>query len=277
MVNQAMDSRINSAADAPLIELLNADIAMALSPGNVLIEGANWCLEPGEFWVIAGLPESGKSDFLATAAGLQRPARGGLNLFGRDLATASELERVSLRIQLGLVFEMGSRLLHSLTVIENVVLPYQYHRNCSFDEARGRAWEILEALELAPHAGVTPGRLSRNWQQRVGLARALVLSPQALLLDNPLVMLGPTHVRWWLDFLPRLVAGHPLCNNRPMAVVATCDDLHPWLDAARQLAMIRNRRFVPAGGRQNWPAHSEPWMRDLLSVTTALPKHSVSA
>ena len=64
-----------------------------------------------------------------------------------------------------------------------------------------------------------PGRLRRNWRQRVGLARALILRPEVLLLDNPLAGIDPPQIRWWLTFLTDLVNGHPLMNNRKVTLI----------------------------------------------------------
>ena len=63
---------------------------------------------------------------------------------------------------------------------------------------------LLELTELSPWAESRPGALGRNWQKRVGLARALALEPDVLLLDNPLGGLDLRHTQWWLNFLGQL-------------------------------------------------------------------------
>jgi len=87
---------------------------------------------------------------------------------------------------------------------------------------------LLELMELTPLADVTPGNVAANWCQRAALARALVLKPEMLLLDNPLRGLGARHVKWWMNFLEQLWRGHEWLGGKPMTLVATAEDLQPW-------------------------------------------------
>jgi ABC-type transporter Mla maintaining outer membrane lipid asymmetry ATPase subunit MlaF len=104
---------------------------------------------------------------------------------------------------------------------------------------------LLEATGLTLLTTRLPSSLGRNWQQRVGLARALALRPEVLLLDNPLSGLDPRDVAWWLEFLARLSAGHPLLDGRPLTLVVSGDNLRPWKHLARQFGVLRGTRFVP--------------------------------
>src|SRR2546422_994407 len=94
-----------------VIELVDADIVHEEAPATVLLRNVRWRVAEGEFWVIGGDRASGKSSFLATAAGLNRPASGTLRIFGHDLAQASEAEQVDWRRRMGFVYEQGGRLL----------------------------------------------------------------------------------------------------------------------------------------------------------------------
>src|SRR4051812_15592431 len=106
--------------------MLDASIAPPLA-GGIEVEGINWRVMPKDFWIVAGLFGSGKSDFLATAAGLQRPSRGVVKLFGHETFTLKEEILVEHRRRIGLVFSNGGRLFNRLTVAENVALPLRYH------------------------------------------------------------------------------------------------------------------------------------------------------
>jgi len=109
-----------------LIELSNVDVTHQTGHA-VVVRAVSWQIAPGDFWVIGGAPGSGKSSLLATAAGLQAPAGGTLRILGRALAESTEAEQIAWRRSIGFVFANGGRLLHHLTVAENVALPLEYH------------------------------------------------------------------------------------------------------------------------------------------------------
>ena len=125
--------------------------------------------------------------------------------------------------------------------------------------------ELLECTELAPWAESTPGTLGRSWQKRAGLARALALKPEVLLVDNPLAGLDPRHVHWWLGFLDQLSKGHRLMQGRPVTLVVTTADFRPWKGHARQFAVLRNHGFAVLGAWAQLEAASEELVRELLT------------
>src|SRR5438552_1209553 len=110
------------AAHVPALEMCEVNVTSMRDPAQVVLEGVNWSVAAGDFWVVAGLLRSGKSDLLAVASGLTRPARGICRLFGEDLVAGFAQEQLALRLRLGFVFD-GGHLLHHLTLAENIALP----------------------------------------------------------------------------------------------------------------------------------------------------------
>src|SRR5207249_1902390 len=149
------------------------------------------------------------SDFMAMTAGIMPPLRGTHRVFGQELAGAFERDLIQQRLRVGLVFD-GGQWFHHLTIAENIALPLRYHYNCALQDVAGRVQTLLELTGLTSEAETHPGAISRNRQQRVGLARALSLKPEVLLLDNPLSGLDPRDIFFWLDLLDQLSAGHPI-------------------------------------------------------------------
>jgi ABC-type transporter Mla maintaining outer membrane lipid asymmetry ATPase subunit MlaF len=251
----------------PAIEMRGVSVNAMRDASFTVVEDVNWSVAPGEFWVIAGQEHSGKSDLLMLAAGLMTPGAGSYKLFGNDTKEFGESELAE-RLRVGFVFQ-GGHLLNRLTVAENITLPLQYGQNLSSEPAARAARALLELLELGPLADVTPANVAPNWRQRAALARALILKPEVLLLDNPLAGLGARHSQWWLRFLDQLAQGHEYFGGQPMTLVATSDDLRPWQNARRKFALLRDKKFISLGTWNEVEAAGDPVVKELLAIQLA--------
>ena len=254
-----------AASTVPALEMIDVTIGSSKDTEQTVLENVNWSVAAGDFWAIGGLQASGKSDFIATAAGIMRPVRGTHRVFGEEPSAGFEEEQLRTRLLLGLVFD-GGRLFNHLTLAENIALPIRYHQKLNLEEALAKTEALLELIELTDRATTTPGNLGRNWQQRVGLARALALKPRILLLDNPLTGLDPRDVSWWLDLLDKLSAGHPIVDSQPMTLAATSDDLRPWKSRARQFALLKGKSFVTLNEPDLAVRPDDAWLHTLLGV-----------
>lgn len=234
--------------DEPLIQLTQADL-VPTPAGDISLRGVSWSVRRGDWWVLAGPPNCGKSSLLM-AMGVMHPlAAGELRLFGQAISTTMGDELAALRRGVGLLFEGGGHLFEHATVLENVSLPVRYHHNLDLEDAEERVRPLLEACGLGTVTGQVTRHLSRAQRRRVTLARALVLQPEVLLIDNPVAGLDPGQVRWWRGFLSQLNAGHPAMENRAVTLVLATDDLRPWLPLAQQFAVVRERTLTAVGDR----------------------------
>jgi ABC-type transporter Mla maintaining outer membrane lipid asymmetry ATPase subunit MlaF len=248
--------------DRPVIRMESVTVGSLQDPSVTVAEEINWLVQPGDYWVIAGLQGAGKTDFLMMTGGVMAPLCGRYWLFEEEMPIFDEA-RLKERLRLGLVFESG-QLFNQLTVRENLALPLRYHRNLMPAQAAAEIEAFLDAMELGPWADSTPGAIGRNWQKRVGLARALTLRPEVLLIDNPLAGLDLRHVKWWLSFLDQLSKGHRLLHERPVTMAVSTADLRPWKAQARQFAILRNKRLAVLGTWAQLEAASEDLVRELL-------------
>jgi len=159
-----------------VLEMTDVAVTSLKDSSTTLLEGVNWRVHRGDYWAVAGLLRSGKSDLMALASGILRPARGICRRFGAENAGFDRA---------GLVFD-GGQLLHHLTLAENIALPLRYHETAPAPEIERRLETLMAFTDLEPWAQKYPAEVNRNWQQRIGLVRALALQPELLLLDSPL-------------------------------------------------------------------------------------------
>ena len=155
------------------------DVRFAFPGWPPTVEGANLEVEEGAFHCLVGRSGCGKTTLLKLAAGLLAPDAGRITFGARDPRAPGR--------DIGFVFQ-SPNLLEWQTVIDNVLLPVTLHRRATPQE-RERATNLLTQLGLAGHALKYPRQLSGGQQSRVALARALVLQPSLLLLDEPFAAL----------------------------------------------------------------------------------------
>jgi ABC-type transporter Mla maintaining outer membrane lipid asymmetry ATPase subunit MlaF len=232
-------------SNEPVLEAVAVDVLSAWRQ-QVQIAGIDWKVSRGEYWVIGGPHGSGKTDLLMTVAGLHLPAAGSLKIFGCEPARASEAELLQQRTRIGFVFKGGGRMFDELTVAENVGLAVCYHRNGSMEQVRDEVNAMLEMTELTGVAQETAQRLGSDWQQRVGLARALALKPEVLFLDEPAAGLAASHRQWWQNFLIQL-------SGKKVTVITTTNDFARWHGEGHRYALIKDKRWQVLDEHAEYP------------------------
>ncbi|MBB4912285.1 ABC transporter ATP-binding protein [Actinophytocola algeriensis] len=146
------------------------------------LRGVDLDVGRGSFVAIMGPSGSGKTTLLHCAAGLQQPTSGLVELEGRDLTRAGQVELARLRRrQVGFVFQ-SFNLLSALTAGENVELPLRLDGRRA-DPRRTAA--LLQGVGLGERAGHRPDQLSGGQKQRVAVARALITDPDVVFADEP--------------------------------------------------------------------------------------------
>ncbi len=148
------------------------------------LDGVDLEVVNGEMMAIMGPSGSGKSTLLHLLGALETPTAGSIALAGREFAGLDDKELTLLRREgIGFVFQFFN-LLPALTAEENVLLPALIAGKN--DRAmRRRASELLDRVGLAPRSEHLPSELSGGEQQRVSIARALLMEPKLVLADEP--------------------------------------------------------------------------------------------
>ena len=139
-------------------------------------------LEAGELVVLKGRSGSGKSTLLNIMGGLLAPTEGTVALDGQDLYSLDDASLSRLRNERIGVIPQGQTALHSLSVAQNVTLPYLMYREGDCEQ---RAMELLGALGIEELADSFPSELSGGELRRMSIARALMCSPDVVLADEP--------------------------------------------------------------------------------------------
>ena len=149
-----------------------------------VLRGLELSVARGESLAIVGASGVGKTTLLHIVGALERPTRGRVWVGGRELTTLDEARRARFRNrQVGFVFQFH-HLLAEFSARENVMMPALIAR-WPRSEARRRAEELLAAVGLSHRLEHRVGQLSGGEQQRVAVARALVLGPELVLADEP--------------------------------------------------------------------------------------------
>lgn len=146
---------------------------------ELAVDGVSLTVQDGEILGVVGPSGCGKTTLLRTIAGFETPTEGRVLFDGTDVTTVPPEQR-----NVGLVFQSYA-LFENMSVLANVAFGLKM-QGVGRDERRDRAVELLELLDIEELADRSPETLSGGQQQRVGLARALAIEPQILLLDEPM-------------------------------------------------------------------------------------------
>jgi putative ABC transport system ATP-binding protein len=187
-----------------VIEL--ADVTKVFRSGEVSVDalrGVSFAVREREFVAIMGPSGSGKTTLLGILGCLDRPTEGSYKLVGQEMSTLDETRRAHVRGErIGFVFQ-AYNLIPRTTAYKNVELPLVY-AGVAGGERRGRVQQALASVGLAERADHLPNQLSGGEQQRVGIARALVVEPSVILADEPTGNLDSASAEEVLAILGRL-------------------------------------------------------------------------
>jgi putative ABC transport system ATP-binding protein len=195
------------------------------------VRGVDLRVRRGEFVAIMGKSGSGKSTLLCLLGGIDLPTGGEVLLEGENLAAMSDDQRTLIRRQrIGFIFQ-SFNLLPILTAEENVALPLELD-GVSAAEAHRRAREKLELVGMSARRHHIPSTLSGGEQQRVAVARALVIEPTILLADEPTGNLDSVNGQRLVRMLRRLV------DERQQTIVMVTHDAEVAAQADRVVHLV---------------------------------------
>ncbi len=170
---------------------------------NRVLNDVSLEIEKGSFVSIVGASGSGKSTLLTILGGIDKPTEGKVYLEGAEISSMSEKELAILRrTKLGFVFQFFN-LAPYLTAEENVLLPIMLSGKIK-DEDRARANELMKYLGIEALKNKLPGKMSGGEQQRIAIARGLIINPEVILLDEPTGNLDSKNSEEIMNLLKRI-------------------------------------------------------------------------
>jgi len=223
---------------------------------NIVHQHLNLEVRRGEIDTLVGGSGSGKTTLVRQILGLERPTSGTIKMFGENISTM-EPERVSLmRSRTGMLFQQGA-LFSSLTVYDNIAQPVRELGKVPPDLLRDIVMLKLEMVGLpCKHASKMPAALSGGMVKRVGLARAIVLEPELLFLDEPTAGLDPRSS----DEVVELIS--TLHRALGLTVVLVTHDLDAMVALSTRVAVLAERRVLVAAPVEEAAGVDHPFIRE---------------
>jgi phospholipid/cholesterol/gamma-HCH transport system ATP-binding protein len=209
--------------------------------GHKVLNGISLRVNQGETLAVLGRSGTGKSVLLRLIIGLDTPDSGSICIQGQNIAGLALDRMGEIRKKMGFLFQQAA-LYDSLTVRENVAFPLEHHRrDMPKSERADRVRKLLVEVGLDGDIDKMPSDISGGMQKRVGLARALALEPEILLLDEPTAGLDPISSGEIDELILKLQ------RERRMATIVVTHDLHSAKMIAGRLALLNEGDVVIEG------------------------------
>ncbi len=241
--------------NAPVVAV--EDVHKSFGSQKVL-NGINLAVRRGETLAVLGRSGTGKSVLLRLVIGLEKTDSGLVRIQGQDITGLALDQLGEIRKKMGFLFQHAA-LYDSLTVEQNVAFPLRHHRkDMSKSEQRDRVHELLSEVGMESGFAKMPSDISGGMQKRVGLARALALEPDILLLDEPTAGLDPISSTEIDDLVLKLQEEHH------MASIVVTHDLHSAKTIADRLALLNEGAVVIEGSFEELQESDIEFVKEFL-------------
>jgi len=223
---------------------------------NVVHDGLSLDVRKGEILGLVGGSGAGKSVLLNTIIGLRTPDGGSVEVLGVDLQRATDRQRADVESRWGVLFQSGA-LFSALTVRENVAAPLHEHTRLSKRLVDEIAELKIAMAGLPASAGLLrPAELSGGMRKRAGLARAIVMDPELLFLDEPTAGLDPISA----EAFDRLIRN--LSDSLGLTVFMITHDLDSLYAICDRVAVIADKTIIAVAPVQDLEKSDHPWIKE---------------
>ncbi|MEL7189281.1 MAG: cell division ATP-binding protein FtsE [Pseudomonadota bacterium] len=209
------------------------NVGLRYGTDQEVLRDLSFTLFPGSFYFLTGASGAGKTSLLKLLYLAQKPSRGAIRLFGKDMITLPRERLPDYRRRLGVVFQ-DFRLVEHLSAFDNVALPL---RLSGTDETKVQkaVSDMLDWVGLSHRSDAKPATMSGGEQQRVAIARAVIARPRMLIADEPTGNVDP-------EMALKLLRLFEALNNRVgTTIVVATHDVHLLKKVPDSLIMRLNK------------------------------------
>ena len=217
-------------------------------------------IPPGEVSALLGPSGTGKSVFLKSLIGLLKPDKGSIVIRDTDLVRCSEGKLYEIRKLFGVLFQDGA-LFGSMPLFDNVAFPLREHTKKSEKEIKDIVLEKMDMVGLAGAEGKLPGEISGGMRKRAGLARALVLDPEIILVDEPDSGLDPVRT----TYISQLFLDINAATDATFLIVT--HNINMARTVPDNLGMLFRKELVMFGPREVLLTSEEPVIKQFMNGT----------
>jgi phospholipid/cholesterol/gamma-HCH transport system ATP-binding protein len=232
---------------------------------HTVLNNLDFNIHEGKITTILGFSGAGKSTLLKHILGIYHPTSGQCKVLGTDLTTLNERDLRQFRTNFGMVFQYAA-LFDSMTNYENVAFPMREFSDLTEEEINRDVLKLMEQVGLEEHAfQKLPAEISGGMRKRVGLARALALSPKVMLYDEPTTGLDPITTHMVDDLITSTQRAHEDVN---MTSVIISHDVAATLRISDYVAFLEKGQVVEHSSVEQFKKSENPIIRRFLELST---------
>ena len=225
-------------------------------------KGVDLEVRDNETLVILGRSGGGKSVLLKMIIGLIKPDSGSILVDGKEVGSLSYKQLQKLRFKFGFLFQ-GAALFDSMTVGENIELALRRHSDYKDADITDRVKYALELVKLSNVSHLMPSNISGGMKKRVGLARAIALTPKYMLYDEPTTGLD-VETADWINLLI-----NELKKTLGVTSIVVTHDIHSAWVVGDRFAIFENGQFIMTGTKEDIRSSPNPEVRKYIESDIA--------
>lgn len=206
-----------------------------------VLDGMSFDVEKNKITTILGFSGAGKSTLLKHILGIMNPTSGVVEVLGTDLSKLDKMELREFRRNYGMLFQYAA-LFDSFTAAENVGFPLKEFTKLNPIEIKEKVKDLLVSVGIKEESfDRLPSELSGGMRKRVGLARALALSPKIMLYDEPTTGLDPITTKMVNNLIVQTSKDH---KDREMTSVIISHDIKATLEISDYVAFLDRGKII---------------------------------